>query len=226
MDRDAFLDRIAARLGRPRLRTAPVRSEVGVPEFHTREEADVDWTAKFEVELTNIGGRALRASDWGRASELLRAEIAYWGPASIITWSRAEFAGWDLGWLWDSAGARAVGDPGLTSDAEVKSALFEADMGITTVQSAVAATGTVVLTAAATRPRAVSLVPTVHIALVRRSQIVPRMGIALAPYAVAPELPSAIHFVSGPSRTSDIENDLTIGVHGPAALVAIVVEAA
>jgi L-lactate dehydrogenase complex protein LldG len=226
VDRDAFLDRIAGRLGRARVRIAPARSEAGVPDFHREVDPAANLAGEFELELTAIGGRVLRARDWGHASALLRAEIEQWKPASIITWARAEFAGCELGWLWETGLARAVGDPGLTSEADLRHALFAADMGITSVQSAVAATGTVVVTASTTRPRAVSLVPPMHVALVRHSQIVAQMGAALGVLESGPAMPSAIHFVSGPSRTSDIENDLTIGVHGPAALVAIVVEAA
>ena len=36
------------------------------------------------------------------------------------------------------------------------------------------------------------------------------------------ELPAGVHFISGPSRSSDIENDLTIGVHGPGIVYAII----
>jgi L-lactate dehydrogenase complex protein LldG len=81
-------------------------------------------------------------------------------------------------------------------------------------------TGSLVLSASTTRPRQVSLLPTVHLALVREDQLVDRMGEALSSYASG-AMPSAVHFVTGPSRTSDIENDLSIGVHGPAAVSVI-----
>jgi len=226
MDRDAFFAQIAERLGRPRIEQAPPRVEVGVPEFHLRDESAPDLLAQFETELTGIGGKVRRARDIAHASEVLRAELEEWKPASIVTWGRSEFEGWNLAWLWEERGALAFGDRQLVGETELRRAMFAADMGITTVEFAVAATGSLAVSAAPTRPRGISLVPTVHVALVRRSQIVRRMGIALAEYGQRSRMPSGIHFISGPSRTSDIENDLTIGVHGPAALVAIVVEAA
>jgi L-lactate dehydrogenase complex protein LldG len=225
VDREAFFDRIAGRLGRARVRAAPVRDVVGVPDFHAREAQRSDLVSQFEEELTAIGGRVRRARDAAHASEALRAELDEWKPRAIVTWARSEFADWGISWLWNEREARAFGDPGLADEAALRAAVFGADIGVTTVEAAVAATGSLVLSAAPTRPRSVSLVPTVHVALVKRSQIVPRMGVALATRDPR-QMPSAVHFVSGPSRTSDIENDLTIGVHGPAALVAIVVEGA
>jgi len=67
----------------------------------------------------------------------------------------------------------------------------------------------------------VSLAPPTHLALARQGQLVPRLSDALSGLGKAP--PSAVHFVTGPSRTSDIENDLSIGVHGPARVFVIVV---
>jgi L-lactate dehydrogenase complex protein LldG len=226
MDREAFLDRIAGRLGRARVRAAPARAAIGVPEFHAREAPPDDLVAAFESELTAVGGRVRPARDLAHASEVLSAELDEWKPSSIVTWGRSEFSGWNLDWLWNERGARAFGDRGLSTDEELRAALFAADVGVTTCEFAIAATGSLVVTAAPTRPRAVSLVATMHVALVRASQIVPRMGIALAEYARRAAMPSALHFITGPSRTSDIENDLTIGVHGPAALLAVVVEGA
>jgi L-lactate dehydrogenase complex protein LldG len=226
MDRQAFLDRIAGRLGRTLPRQAPPRSEIGVPDFHAHAEPPADLVAQFETELTNIGGRVKRADTVAHASEVLRQELAEWKPAAIVTWARSEFASWNMGWLWDEMRARAYGDIGFASEEEFREAVFAADVGVTTVEFAVSATGSLAISAAPTRPRAVSLAPTMHVALVRKSQIVPRMGLALDGFSRKPSMPSAIHFISGPSRTSDIENDLSIGVHGPAALLAIVVEAA
>jgi L-lactate dehydrogenase complex protein LldG len=226
MDREAFFDQIALRLGRARVRAAPPRAVSGVPDFHARAEPPADLMAQFEAELTNIGGRVKRAADIAHASEVLREELVEWKPSSIVTWARAEFAAWNVDWLWKESGACAIGDRGFSSEEEFRTAIFAADMGITTVEFAVAATGSLAISAAPTRPRAISLVPTVHLALVKRSQIVARMGSVLGEHARRGAMPSAIHFISGPSRTSDIENDLTIGVHGPAALVAVVVEGA
>lgn len=226
MDREAFLNRIAARLGRPRLRHAPERALVGVPEFHREQpfgaDHPPDLPERFAFELTRVGGEVLFARDLHGLHARLRGVLERWQAERVIGWARAELAGFDLDWLWELPEARAFGDPGLASEAELRRALLGADVGVTGVDFAVANSGTLVLSAAPGRPRGVSLLPTLHVALVRQSQLVPRMGEALSGYdASKAGLPSAVHFITGPSRTSDIENDLTIGVHGPASVIAL-----
>jgi L-lactate dehydrogenase complex protein LldG len=76
-----------------------------------------------------------------------------------------------------------------------------------------AETGSVVLAASAQEPRARSLLPEVHISLLREDRILPGLPELFA--ALAGELPSALAIVTGPSRSADIEQSLTIGVHGP-----------
>src|SRR5439155_12443073 len=114
-----------------------------------------------------------------------------------------------------------VPSPSSTDHALFRERALRADMGITTVDRAIVNTGTLALSASSARPRAVSLLPTVHLALVREDQLVDRLGTALDGYLAHEVMPSAVHFVTGPSRTSDIENDLSIGVHGPAAVSVI-----
>jgi L-lactate dehydrogenase complex protein LldG len=170
-----------------------------------------------------VGGMVRVADDLEAAHAALKDELERWTARRIVSWARSEFSGWRLDWLWSEGRARAWLDPPLDSEAALRTALLESEIGITTVDHAVVGTGTLVVSAARPRPRSVSLLPTVHVALVRESQLVARMGEVLGAYrAGAGLLPSAIHFITGPSRTSDIENDLTIGVHGPAAVSAIV----
>lgn len=102
-------------------------------------------------------------------------------------------------------------------------ALFGYDVGITRVQAAIAETGTLVLDAARERHRLVSLLPPVHIAIVDASQICLTLGEALSVLRRGTEEVSpTITFVTGPSRTADIELTLAIGVHGPQELYVVV----
>ena len=78
----------------------------------------------------------------------------------------------------------------------------------------IAETGSVVLLASPDEPRARSLLPDVHVSLLREDRIVP--GLAELFAAVGDELPSSLAIVTGPSRSADIEQTLTVGVHGPA----------
>lgn len=100
------------------------------------------------------------------------------------------------------AGARAARDEDL--------------VGITGCFCAIADTGTLMLVSGADSPASVSLLPETHIAIVPVSRIVPCMeeawGLARAELG---ELPRAVNFVSGPSRTGDIEQTIVIGAHGP-----------
>ena len=74
-------------------------------------------------------------------------------------------------------------------------------------------TGSVVLAASPSEPRARSLLPEVHVSLLREDRILP--GLSELFEALGPDLPSQLMIVTGPSRSADIEQVLTIGVHGP-----------
>ena len=65
-------------------------------------------------------------------------------------------------------------------------------------------------------PASASLLPETHVAVVRAERIVARMEEAwdLARQAFG-QLPRAVNFISGPSRTGDIEQQLVLGAHGP-----------
>lgn len=102
--------------------------------------------------------------------------------------------------------------------------IFGYDVGISNAQAGIAETGTLVLDSAYERHRLVSLVPPVHIAIINASAIVETLGDALALLSKDKEISPAITFITGPSRTADIELTLTIGVHGPQALYVVVDE--
>lgn len=104
--------------------------------------------------------------------------------------------------------------------------IFDIDVGITTAQAAIAETGTLVLDSSRERNRLVSLVPPVHIAIVEASSIFQTLGEALAFIHQDGNISPAVTFITGPSRTADIELTLAIGVHGPQELYVIVNEGA
>jgi L-lactate dehydrogenase complex protein LldG len=99
--------------------------------------------------------------------------------------------------------------------------IFRFDVGITTAQAAIAETGTLILDSTRERNRLVSLVPPVHIAIVDASKIYETLDEALT-VIHKNEISPAVTFITGPSRTADIELTLTVGVHGPQELHVIV----
>ena len=89
-------------------------------------------------------------------------------------------------------------------------------VGVTACFCAVAETGTLMLLSGPDSPATVSLLPETHIALVDTSRIVATMEDAFALLrAERGEIPRAINFISGPSRTGDIEQTIVLGAHGP-----------
>jgi L-lactate dehydrogenase complex protein LldG len=88
-----------------------------------------------------------------------------------------------------------------------------AEAGVSEALYGLADTGSVVLAASPQEPRARSLLPAVHVTLLREDRILPGLDELFA--AVGDRLPSALAIVTGPSRSADIEQRLTVGVHGP-----------
>ena len=98
--------------------------------------------------------------------------------------------------------------------------MAEADLGITGADYAMVETGTVVLLPRAGLSRLVSLAPPVHLAIVRPQEVLETLDDLfvlrrLAYYQNGEDMGSYMNFITGPSRTADIEQTLVIGVHGP-----------
>lgn len=118
-------------------------------------------------------------------------------------------------------------DPVWLSDDDLSpTELDAASAVITTVAVGIANTGTIVLDHGAGQGRrAVSLVPDVHLCLIRTDQIVSDVPEAVARLIEQGSATRPQTWISGPSATSDIELDRVEGVHGPRTLHVIIVEA-
>ena len=101
--------------------------------------------------------------------------------------------------------------------------LFNFDVGITRAQAGIAETGTLVLDSSVEHNRLISLVPPVHIAILDAARIYATLGETLAMLQSSGEVSPAITFITGPSRTGDIEQTIELGAHGPRRMHILVV---
>ncbi|GIW47191.1 MAG: lactate utilization protein C [Deltaproteobacteria bacterium] len=115
-------------------------------------------------------------------------------------------------------------EKGFRAVSNNKEELIEADVGITEVDFAIADTGTLVLLTDSTKPRSVSLIPHSHIAVVESRKMVANVFelFTLLSDLFSFDKPSCLTFITGPSRTADIELTLTIGAHGPKNLFVLI----
>lgn len=119
------------------------------------------------------------------------------------------------------AGSPAVIDEGHPDTAGLAERLqlvdnpWEAVVGVTGVDAAVAETGTLVLSWGPGRHRSTPLVPPMHVAIVPLSRLVATYADAIDMLASLDPAPSGMQLVTGPSQSADIEMKLVKGVHGP-----------
>jgi L-lactate dehydrogenase complex protein LldG len=111
--------------------------------------------------------------------------------------------------------------PGLHFDVTREGAAA-ARIGISQLDWGIAGTGTLVQDAAAVERRLVSTLPLIHIAIVGTDSLVGDLPALIG--KIHPQQSNYISFITGPSRTADIERVLTIGVHGPERLIIVVVD--
>ena len=149
------------------------------------------------------------ASDAEVPADIAKYLAAMKLPTTAVAWASLAALDWaGAGLKVETRGAR---------DADL--------VGITGCFCAVAETGTLMMTSSPDTPAAVSLLPETHIAVVRAARIVPYMEDAwnLA-RAELGSLPRAVNFISGPSRTGDIEQTIVLGAHGPYRVHLVIVE--
>ena len=111
------------------------------------------------------------------------------------------------------------------SRSTVKTDLEKVSAGITGCDALVAQTGSVLLTAKSGGGRALSVLPAHHVVVATASQLVPDLPAAFERLErkYGPNFPSFMTFITGPSRTGDIERVLVLGAHGPRKLTVILV---
>ncbi|NMZ78482.1 LutC/YkgG family protein [Pseudomonas mandelii] len=108
---------------------------------------------------------------------------------------------------------------------EWKAELFnDTPASLTTTLGAIAATGSLILWPTREEPRLMSLVPPVHFALLKASEIRDNFYQVQQEFNWAQGMPTNALLVSGPSKTADIEQVLAYGAHGPKDLVVLILE--
>jgi L-lactate dehydrogenase complex protein LldG len=174
-----------------------------------------------------------RAALFARNAAELRAEFRLCRDAAEATAQLKELASsekWDRvashkGALTDAACA-ALGLPVLLTDSGFdKRELEKCLVGITECDALIAQTGSVLVTSRSAGGRALSVLPPHHVVLARRDQLVAGLpeAFALVKHRYGAAYPSMISFITGPSRTGDIERILVLGAHGPKKLTILCV---
>ncbi len=102
----------------------------------------------------------------------------------------------------------------FSSDQQIRDKTIASFIGITAPPLAVADSATLLQMTQPGRPRSTSLLPSVHIAILRRERLVADLGEAYAQLRQEPRLDNFV-FISGPSKTADIEAHMVHGAHGP-----------
>jgi L-lactate dehydrogenase complex protein LldG len=211
--RAAFMQTIRAALGRDR--TEPPAAPVPIDEKVVRlAQADDDLPALFASGAEAVGMIVRRVAPDALLQQIVKlmGELNAKRAATSVT-DLPEAAGLDQ--LLRDAGIDVLDwrnlDPATSLDA-----IYDVDVGITDVHAALAETGTLICRSDAEHLRALSLIPSVHIAIVRPADILPDMidywqNLRHHPAATS----SSTALITGPSKTADIEGQLVQGVHGP-----------
>jgi L-lactate dehydrogenase complex protein LldG len=166
-----------------------------------RPRSDWDPLARFRERATSLSSTVEVVGRMDQVPGAVAQYLAGSGlPREAVCWPG--LAGLD----WGGAGLAVEARPARGDDL----------VGITGAFCAIAETGTLMLLSGPETPAAASLLPETHVAVVPAGRIVRAMedGWALA-RAERTKLPRAVNFVSGPSRTADIEQTINLGAHGP-----------
>ena len=217
--RDAILGRVAGALGRePRPsvvgeRPAAVAERLAGRRRHTLPRVGADLTAEL---VRNMEGVQMSVVRLQRTAEV---------PAAVAFWLDAE------GLDGDVTVAPAIGALDWPDGADERGRVWRRGAasgteatGVTPCLAAVAETGSVALASGAATPAALNFLPENHVVVVRAADIVAHVEDAFERVRALDVLPRALNFVTGPSRTADIEQTIEIGAHGPRRMHVLIVE--
>jgi L-lactate dehydrogenase complex protein LldG len=205
--REEILGRIRASLSRSTDTPAPLVP----PAARVRPRAAGPTDAEIELLFAEIGKlngvtRRLGNRDGLQAALVDLVQTEQVKKATL--WSTPDLQAWEV-----ASRLKALGVELVSPQADMR-AVAECDLGVTGVDAALPETGTLLLRSSPEKPRVVSLLPRVHLAILRRDSLRADLHQAFAEV----KGDGYVVLVTGPSRTADIELTLTLGVHGPKSL--------
>ncbi|HEY65083.1 MAG TPA: LUD domain-containing protein [Caldilineae bacterium] len=220
--RRTILHRVSQALQERPPRPEPYRPPAGHPPVTQIVGGREAWLERFGQELTRLGGDWDYAESIAAARLRLLSRLQEQGVRRILAWDPDR---WPLPGLYEAL--TTIGIEILAPDLragdreEMLQQAAGLDIGLTGAEAAIANTGTLILRSGPGFSRLASLITPWHLALVPMSRLYPNLEAWLADlratgwdreYFMGT---SKVIFISGPSRTADIEMTLTLGVHGP-----------
>jgi L-lactate dehydrogenase complex protein LldG len=186
----------------------------GAPSKHAREwlppvgDSFEDQLARFRANATDLKATFYLANNRDELAKLLME------ARDVEGWKKVASHGGEL----TDAACKTLALPVCRTDQPYNASELEAcDAGITECDALVAQTGSVLVTNRSAGGRALSVLPPHHVVIARREQLLRDLPAAfeLVKKKYAVNYPSMISFITGPSRTGDIERILVLGAHGP-----------
>lgn len=200
-------ERAKGGLGEPALSRATVvpASARFVPRQPGDQESEI---AQLLAEIEKLAGVTRRLRSQADLKTALADLVQGEGIKKATLWTTSELQTWGVATILAGLGVEIV--PAQASEQQ----LAGCDLGVTGADAALPETGTLVLRSTPEQPPLVSLLPRVHLVILTPAAL--RADL----HPVFAEVKPARHlvFITGPSRTTDIEKTLAIGVHGPKSL--------
>jgi L-lactate dehydrogenase complex protein LldG len=230
-NRDAFLGKIASRLGREQ----KMEIEKPIWNFHPQDEvlkgsSQDELVDVLREQCKNIHTNFVMTST-AKLSDSLKEVVNHYGGGPIVTWKDERFSQFGLEKVmkeeWPQEGIDLhIWDH--TKGEENIAKAEAANVGITISDVTLAESGTAVLFSSKDKGRTVSFLPATSIIIIPKSSIVPRMTQAARiineKVKNGEQIASCINFITGPSNSADIEMILVVGVHGPIKATYIIVD--
>jgi L-lactate dehydrogenase complex protein LldG len=229
ISRDTILTKL--RGARRPFPTAPPRPVSYLPVTRVDDTSPDALLERFQEEMALLNGEVCVVDGEDAARQMVLDLLASHGTERVASWhfkhipvKKLYTAIREAGYTIDYP-AILLDDPAARERAVIR--LETAAVGLTGADAVAASTATLIFSSAAGKGRIPTILPPVHIAVVRLTQFVPRVEDWLAKERAAgnPTLRGAanICFTTGPSRTADIEKKLVLGVHGPKRVQVVVI---
>lgn len=215
MNRDRFLTNI-----RQSLQTTLLPdSQPDLPARPTLPPFQVEpLVERFIDEVTQLSGNVYRPQSEAEAFEIILGLFAEHEAKNYLAW-HGEWLPFDT--LNERLAAQGFTQqlfnlpPESEERQKILATLSPTPIGITGTMGALADTGSIIVQSGPGRGRLTSLLPPIHIALLKTDLLFPTLAHFLQAHPEMVSQASNLVFISGPSRTADIEGILTLGVHGP-----------